>query len=70
MGLYEGRGALTRAMKDLMLRWQETKENWDDPQTREFEESVLVPLESDLKLALGAMDQMTALLNQCHRDCD
>jgi hypothetical protein len=70
MGLYEGRGQLTKGMKDLLLHWNETKGTWEDSNTRSFEEKHLVPLEMDLRSALSAMDHMATLLQQIRRDCE
>jgi len=69
MGVYEGRGQLTKSMKELMNRWGETRSTWDDAQSREFEERFLVSLEQDLRNALGSMDHMANLLQQVRRDC-
>ena len=69
MGVYEGRGQLTKAMRDLLFRWQETKGAWDDPVSKNIEEKFLVPLEQDLRNALGAMDHMGSVLQQAKHDC-
>ena len=69
MGVHEARGNLAKAYKELMLRWQETRSQWDDAQAEQFEETVLRTLESDLRTANSAMDQMGILLNQVKRDC-
>jgi hypothetical protein len=69
MGLYEGRGQLSKAMKDLNNRWLDTKASWDDVVARRFEEKYLRPLEADLKVAAAAMDHMAILLSQIQRDC-
>lgn len=69
MGVHEGRGQLTRALAELMLRWNETKVSWDDANSRHFEKTVLEPLELDLRSALSAMDHMSQLLGQIRRDC-
>jgi hypothetical protein len=69
MGVHEARGNLAKAFKELMLRWQETRGQWDDAQAEQFEETVLRTLESDLRTANSAMDQMGILLNQVKRDC-
>ena len=69
MGVHEARGNLSKAFKELMLRWQETRSQWDDAQAEQFEETVLRTLESDLRTANSAMDQMGILLNQVKRDC-
>ncbi len=70
MGVYEGRGQLTKAMKSLLLQWNEAKGSWDDSVSRSFEDKFLVPLEQDLKSALGAMDHMSGLLQNIRRDCE
>jgi hypothetical protein len=70
MGVYEGRGTLAKAMKLLENRWAEAKMNWDDPRTREFEDRFLMPLHSDLQMAVNAMDQMAVLLSRIHSECE
>jgi len=70
MGVHEGRGTLARAMKDLMLRWQDTHSQWNDAQAKRFEEERLLNIEHDLRAAVGAMDSMAVLLAQVRRDCE
>ena len=70
MGVHEARGTLSKAMKELMLRWSDVKSNWDDVQSRQFEETYLRNLESDLRVAGAAMDQVGQLLHTIRRDCE
>jgi hypothetical protein len=70
MGVHEARGNLAKSFKELMLRWQDTRAQWDDAQAEQFEESVLRNLESDLRTANSAMEQMGVLLHQVRRDCE
>ncbi len=70
MGVYEGRGQLSRAMKDLMHRWVEAKSNWDDSNSAAFEEKYLLPLDQDMRSAVSAMDTMAVLLAQARNDCE
>ncbi len=69
MGVYEARGQLGNAVKDLMLRWNETKMDWDDGAARAFEVNVLEPLVRDAKSAASAMDSAAGLLQQVRREC-
>lgn len=69
MGLSEGRGQLGKLIKDLQQRWHEARMNWDDEQARRFEERFITPMEQDLRIAMSAMDEMGALLNQVRNDC-
>ena len=70
MGVYEGRGQLSKSIKLLLLRWQETKMSWDDTATVHFEKKFLEPLEADLRTAMSAMDHMNTVLAQVRRDCE
>ena len=70
MGMHEARGTLSKSFKELMLRWQECRAQWDDVQAEQFEETYLFNLESDLKVAGSAMDQLSVLLQQAKRDCE
>ena len=70
MGVYEGRGQIGKAHKMLMAQWMETRMSWDDVMSRIFEEKYLRVLESDLKSAVSAMDQMAIALTAIHRDCE
>ena len=69
MGVYGGRGQLSRAIKLLQARWIDTKTGWDDAASAHFEKKFLEPLEADLRTAETAMDHMAAVLNQIRRDC-
>lgn len=69
MGVYEGRGQLSKALKNLMLRWVEARSEWDDTASQHFEEKFIQPIELDLKNAVGAMDHMAAVLAQVRKDC-
>ena len=69
MGVYESRGQLAKLMKELGDKWADTKADWDDVVSQNFEKKFLDPLESDLRNATGAMDHMALLLSQIRRDC-
>jgi hypothetical protein len=70
MGVYEGRGTLSKAIKTLENRWMETRFNWDDTQTREFEARFIVPLQIEVRNAVSAMDNMATLLSRIHSECE
>ena len=70
MGVHEAQGQLGKGLKDLLARWGDTKMDWDDANSRAFEKEFLVPLEQDLKAAIGAMDVMGQLLHQARRECE
>ena len=70
MGVHESRGNLAKAIKELMLRWRDTRAVWDDARAEQFEQQYLRQLEADLRVAGSAMDQMGILIQQVRRDCE
>lgn len=69
MSLYESRGNLHKAMKELILKWQFAKTRWNDEQAQAIEREVLEPLERDVRSAGEAMDTMKSLITAARRDC-
>ena len=69
MGVHEGQGQLSRATKDLIRHWAELKGVWQDANAKRFEETVLTPIESEVRSASAAMSHMAMLLSSARRDC-
>ncbi len=70
MGVHEGRARLGKIAKELAARWSETRMQWDDANARQFESKFMIPLEEDIRSAVGAMDHMGQVLHQLRRDCE
>jgi hypothetical protein len=70
MGVHEGKGTLAKALKTLENKWLEAKFSWNDQQTREFEERFMVPLQIELRSAVGAMDTVGSLVSRIHSECE
>lgn len=70
MGVYEARGQLSKALKDLVLRWNEAKMDWDDSAAREFEKEVLELLQRDARNAVSAIDSAAEVLAEVRRECE
>jgi len=70
MGVHEGRGALSKSMKELTRKWMETKGSWDDTTSDQFEKRHVLPIERDLRTAIAAMDQVAIQLTNARRDCE
>jgi hypothetical protein len=69
MGVYEGRGQISKTMRELMNRWIETTRDWDDVMSKEIEKDCLVPLEMDVRNACGAMEHIAQILAQIKAEC-
>ncbi len=69
MGMPESRGKIATSTKDLFALWANVKLEWSDGNSLQFEESILRPLEQDVRSATQAMDQMGVLLSSIRREC-
>lgn len=68
MGLFEGRGNLGKATKELLQKWAETKSQWQDSAAEEFQARRIDPIQQDVKNAMSAMDHMATMIQQARRD--
>lgn len=69
MGVYEGRGQIAKSMKDLMHHWAEARRDWNDVMSEQIEKDCLVPLEMDVRNAVGAMEHIAQILQQIKSEC-
>ena len=67
--LQSGVGRLQRETKHLADRWQETKQDWDDQASRQFEEKYLAPLLPQVKLTLAAVHQLIEVMGEAEKEC-
>jgi hypothetical protein len=70
MGMHEGRARLGKTVKELQMRWHETRTHWNDSTAKGFEIQHLVNMDLDAKQAANAMDSMIQVLQQIKRDCE
>ena len=69
MSLSTARYKLYTVMKDLAVRWEETKEHWQDAVRQDFEEKQFAPLEPHVKAVLAAMDRLDQVFVRVRNDC-
>lgn len=53
-----------------MVKWDRTREYWDDPMSKALEERVLSPLEPKIRAAATAMEKMNEVLSRARRECE
>ena len=63
-------GNLAGALKELSLRWQETRAHWHDVKSVEFERNYLEKLPNDVGRAAGVIEEIGKLLQKVRRDCE
>ena len=69
MSIESSRTRLQQSIKDLMLKWEKANDFWDDKVSRDFEETVLNPLEPKIRMTMEAMEEMSVLLQRLKREC-
>jgi hypothetical protein len=69
MSVTVGRAKLKTALRDLLVRWEETRVVWHDARAAHFEKRFIEPLEPQARSALAAMDRMAAVIAQAEHDC-
>jgi hypothetical protein len=60
---------LSNAVKTVTVAWEEAKEGWKDPVSRDFETERWQPLENHVRSVLQAIDRLAPVLAKALRDC-
>lgn len=70
MTLNSTRSRLTALTKQLSLRWNETREHWQDAKSEEFEKRYLEELFSRVNVTATSIETLDASLAKIRRDCE
>ncbi len=60
---------MSRAMKDMQMRWVEVRGEWKDDRARQFEEKYVASWERDFRVTVSQIETMSAYLNKVRADC-
>jgi hypothetical protein len=69
MGVVQGHERLVLAAKQLAADWQALKETWRDENSQQIEDRFILPLESEIRSAVLAMDRAQAAIHNCRQEC-
>jgi hypothetical protein len=61
---------LDEAAKKLQVEWQQTRAQWTDAKSLEFQNRYLEPLPSLVAQAGVAVEELNALLSKVRHDCE
>ena len=61
---------LAALTKELLNRWQQTRECWMDAKAREFDERYMLELESMVKSATTGIANLDAVIRRVRSDCE
>ncbi len=64
------RGLLTQATRQLLSRWEDTRNSWRDQKAAEFESLYLAEISINLNSTLRVLEELDILLEKIHADCD
>ena len=61
---------LAALTKELLTRWQQTRECWMDAKAREFDEGYMLELESMVKSATTGIANLERVIRKVRNDCE
>lgn len=61
---------LAAISKQLWLDWQQTKEQWSDVKSQEFERKFLLELFSSVDKTVTVIEQLDKLMTKIRKDCE
>lgn len=70
MSARESASNLVQALKELSLKWQETKGHWHDVKSQQFERTYLEDLPDHVQRTMSVMQEIDVLLKKVKADCE
>jgi hypothetical protein len=69
MSLHTSLISLRNRLQTLDELWEQTRQGWNDPVSRDFEEHFWLPLKAQVEAVLQAADRLTPVLARAQREC-
>jgi len=70
MSLAPNKALLVTLTKDLLLRWEQTRESWHDAKSLEFEKQYINELATTVDQAVEVIEKLDKLLTKVRSDCE
>jgi hypothetical protein len=70
MSMTANKSRLSGLTKEILLKWQETRESWQDAKSVEFERQYIAELAADVDSAAAVIEQLDKLLAKLKSDCE
>ena len=61
---------LATLTKELLVRWQQTRESWRDDKAREFDERYMLELETTVNSAITSIANLQRTISKLRNDCE
>jgi hypothetical protein len=70
MNLGANSARLAALTKDLLLKWDETRNYWKDARSREFEQKYIEEIRARVDTAAATIEKLDELLTRVRNDCE
>jgi len=70
MSVKSSRGSLMKAVRDLNMSWQQTRNFWMDSKAGEFQQKYISPLPDAVNSASSIIEDLDKILTKIRRDCE
>jgi len=70
MNLSGSKNRLVSLTKELSKRWEDTKNQWRDAKSQEFEQRYLSELFGNVDKTITVMDKLNEVLMKVRKDCE
>ena len=70
MNLAGNRSRLSAITKELLFRWQETKNYWKDAKAEQFERKYLEELTVRVEKTVTVIEKLDEVLTRVRKDCE
>lgn len=58
------------AYKELSIRWEVCRSDWNDDKSKEFAQEFLEPLPEKIRTAIHHFEELDSILRRMKRDCE
>lgn len=62
--------ALATATKELMLKWEDTRQSWQDAKADEFEQKYMVVLQATMDRVMPVFDDLDKVVSRVRNECE
>ena len=70
MSMSASKTRLAGITKELLLKWDQTKDNWRDVKSQEFERKYLAELAASVDKTITVIEQLDKLIAKVRSDCE
>ena len=70
MSVSASKARLTGLTKDLLARWEHTKDFWRDAKSQEFEHRYIEELLASVDRTVTVIEQLDKLVTKIRKDCE